>query len=70
MTGGAEGGIRLYDKESNIIWDYTLNNDTIRQHHDVLGMPNGNILILGWNMHSLEEKSCRRWHPKEDIDGI
>lgn len=44
--GGQGGIVELFDWEGNLIWSWTDNSNTSRQHHDVYPLPNGNILIL------------------------
>ncbi|MEJ2005132.1 MAG: aryl-sulfate sulfotransferase, partial [Cyclobacteriaceae bacterium] len=54
-AGGGGGMVSIYDQNSEIIWEYEVNNDTLRQHHDATMLPNGNILILTWKRHSLND---------------
>jgi len=53
--GGVGGGIEMLDWESKVVWSYKLASDTQIQHHDVEVMPNGNILLLGWESRSKDE---------------
>lgn len=53
--GGAGGGVEILDWDSNLLWEYTYNNDIVRQHHDIYPMPNGNVLILAWERKSYDE---------------
>ncbi|WP_418636418.1 aryl-sulfate sulfotransferase [Winogradskyella sp.] len=46
VFGGQGGVIELFDWEGNLTWQYFYDNSTMRQHHDVFPMPNGNVLIL------------------------
>ena len=48
-TGGVGGGISIYDWNGNLIWDYTLSDNTFQHHHDIQPLPNGNILVLAWH---------------------
>ncbi len=48
--GGSGGGVEILDWDSNVLWSYTYNTDLVRQHHDIRVMPNGNILILAWEV--------------------
>ena len=54
-SGGVGGRVQLLDWNNNIIWDYTISNDSLQHHHDIEPMPNGNILILAWSRKSLED---------------
>lgn len=44
------GRVELLDWNSTVLWSYVFSNDTLLQHHDIEPMPNGNILILAWDM--------------------
>ncbi|APY08992.1 hypothetical protein BWZ20_12100 [Winogradskyella sp. J14-2] len=47
ITFGGQGGVvELYDWDGTLIWQYFYDTPTMRQHHDVYPMPNGNVLIL------------------------
>ncbi|MDP7062594.1 MAG: aryl-sulfate sulfotransferase [Planctomycetota bacterium] len=53
--GGIGGAIQEIDADGTILWDYRFADDTRHAHHDIEIMPNGNILILAWVMHTREE---------------
>ena len=53
--GGSGGRIELLDPYSNVIWSFTLNTDSTLQHHDVGVLPNGNVLILAWELIRAQE---------------
>ena len=42
------GQVELVDWNNNTVWSYVFNTPQYIQHHDVSIMPNGNILIPGW----------------------
>ena len=44
------GGLELVDWENNTIWQYEWNTTTELSHHDAVYMPNGNILVLTWEL--------------------
>jgi len=44
------GGIELVDWNNNTVWSYQLNNSEEISHHDAVYMPNGNILMLTWEL--------------------
>ena len=54
-SGGVGGRIQHLDWNNNILWDYTLSNDSFQHHHDIQPLPNGNILILAWERKTLQE---------------
>lgn len=47
--GGRGGAVELWDWDGNLLWDYQLSDSLNTQHHDVLALPNGNILALMWS---------------------
>ena len=56
FTGGGMGGrIERFNWEGDLIWSYTLANDTAHHHHDMAWMPNGHLLIMAWEHRSPEE---------------
>lgn len=52
-TGGV---VELINWENEVVWSYEMNNQERIQHHDVAYMPNGNILIPGWERISVDEQ--------------
>ncbi len=61
--GGSGGGVELLDWNSNLVWEYTYNNDLVRHHHDIHPMPNGNVLILAWEKKTSEEAIAEGRNP-------
>lgn len=49
------GGIELVDWDNNLVWKYEINTSEQLSHHDAVMMPNGNILVLTWEMTYREE---------------
>jgi len=44
------GGVELVDWDNNTVWHYEFNTEISLSHHDVKYMPNGNILVLIWDL--------------------
>lgn len=44
------GGLELVDWDNNTVWSYELNTSEELSHHDAVMMPNGNILMLVWEL--------------------
>ena len=40
---------------NKVLWSYKISSTTECQHHDIFPMPNGNILILVWELKTKEE---------------
>lgn len=51
----AGGRIQRIDADDTIVWDYFFSDQTHQQHHDIEPMPNGNVLILAWELRTLQE---------------
>ncbi|MFY8189616.1 MAG: aryl-sulfate sulfotransferase [Bacteroidia bacterium] len=56
FTGGPIcGQVQKVDWNGNIIWDYTYSTSTYCSHHDICGMPNGNVLLIAYELKSAAE---------------
>jgi len=44
--GGATGKARKISWDGSIVWEYTASDATTQMHHDMYGMPNGNVLFI------------------------
>ena len=55
VSGGVGGLIQKIDWNNNIIWEFSVSNDSLQHHHDIEPMPNGNILIIAWSRKNLHE---------------
>jgi len=54
-AGGSGGRLERYDWDDNLIWEYDFDSPTERQHHDAVPMPNGNFLVLAWDLITLPQ---------------
>lgn len=59
------GGIEIVDWDNNLIWSYEINTTSTLSHHDVVYMPNGNILVLVWDIISAEKLIALGRDPNE-----
>jgi hypothetical protein len=51
LNGGAAAGLVQKVNPSNVlVWQYSYSNNTIRSHHDICPMPNGNVLLIAWEV--------------------
>jgi hypothetical protein len=55
-AGGAGGLIEQYDWNNELLWHYTYSSPQYRAHHDFQVLPNGNVLILAWEVK--DEATC------------
>ncbi len=49
------GGLELVDWNNNTVWAHEFNTATWLSHHDAVYMPNGNILVLTWELVFTDE---------------
>ncbi|MDH7515961.1 MAG: aryl-sulfate sulfotransferase [Bacteroidota bacterium] len=45
---GAGGAIEIYNWDGSLSWRYKYSDFNVTQHHDAIGMPNGNVLLIAW----------------------
>ena len=48
-------GLREYDWDGNLVWDFEYANDKVVMHHDLEILPNGNILAISFELITPEE---------------
>ncbi len=54
-AGGGGGTVEIRDWDNNLEWSFTLNDTLARLHHDIEPLPNGNILMIAWEVKSRAE---------------
>jgi len=54
-TSGSGGIIQKIDWNGNVVWSYTISDATRCQHHDLKVLPNGNILVIAWELKTNAE---------------
>ncbi|MFK7961490.1 MAG: aryl-sulfate sulfotransferase [Phycisphaerales bacterium] len=52
---GAGGRVQVFRPDGTIDWDFTYADDEVRHHHDVAVMPNGNVLMIAWELRTNAE---------------
>ena len=56
FSGGGLGGmVERFNWEGELIWNLNWTGENKHHHHDIEMMPNGNILLIAWELHSYEE---------------
>jgi hypothetical protein len=53
--GGAGGGVQIIQWDGTVTWDFEHASDEYQLHHDVEMLPNGNILMISWELKSAAE---------------
>lgn len=54
-AGGGGELVEQLDWDGNIKWSFRLKDEFDRLHHDIAPMPNGNVLMIAWELKTLEE---------------
>ncbi len=52
---GAGGIIQLIEWDGTVTWEYEYSSPTHLQHHDVEMLPNGNVLMIAWQLKTEDE---------------
>jgi hypothetical protein len=47
-AGGAGGGVQKMRWDGTIEWEFHYDTDGLLTHHDIMPLPNGNILMIAW----------------------
>lgn len=53
--GATGGGVEMFDWTGQLIWSYPFSGSDFSQHHDIVPLPNGNILMLAWESFTRQE---------------
>jgi hypothetical protein len=53
--GGMTGRVQRVDFNSNVLWDFTYSTSSYCLHHDICTMPNGNVLMIAYEVKSSSE---------------
>ena len=53
--GGHGGRIQEFGWDGELLWDWVAASDTMLQHHDIEPLPNGNVLLIAWELKSREQ---------------
>ncbi len=54
-AGGRGGRIQRIDADDIVVWDFEFADTEYLQHHDILPMPNGNVLLVAWELRTSAE---------------
>ena len=46
LSGGRGGVIEKFSWSGELLWTFTLANDSLHLHHDIESLPNGNVLAI------------------------
>ena len=54
-SGGIHGGIQKITWDGTVAWDFQYYSSTYCAHHDICPMPNGNVLLISYEIRSAAE---------------
>ena len=54
-AGGTGGILQEIDWGGNVVWEWRLSEESRVQHHDIEPLPNGNLLLIAWEVKSKEQ---------------
>jgi hypothetical protein len=54
-AGGSGGRVERFDWDGNLLWSYQYSNTEHCQHHDAAPLPNGDVLLVAWEMKTQAE---------------
>ncbi|MDE2826442.1 MAG: aryl-sulfate sulfotransferase [Bacteroidota bacterium] len=70
---GRAGLVEIIEWDGTIRWQYDFVNDEYMLHHDVVPLPNGNILAIVWDVRDMDEILAAGYNPDnlaDDQDNI
>ena len=54
--GNGQGGrVQKFTWDGELVWDFKYHNDRQLAHHDIYPMPNGNVLLIVWEIRTAAE---------------
>jgi hypothetical protein len=63
VAGGQGGIVEKIDWNGNVTWSYLLSDANKCQHHDAKVLPNGNVLIIAWELKTDAEAIAKGRNP-------
>jgi hypothetical protein len=66
---GAGGRIQKFTWGGELVWDFSFIRERQFPHHDITPLPNGNVLIVAWDMKTAEEAIAAGRRPETMPEG-
>lgn len=63
--GGIGGVIEKFSWSGELLWTFTMANDSVHLHHDIEVLPNGNVLAIAWKKNSAEDAISKGRDPNK-----
>jgi Arylsulfotransferase (ASST) len=64
----AGGRVQEFTWDGDLVWDFKYHNEKQIPHHDLLKLPNGNVLLIVWEIKTAEE-TIAAGRGRESVDG-
>jgi hypothetical protein len=65
FAGAGQGGrVQEFDWDGNLVWDFKFHDDRRIAHHDICPLPNGNVLLIVWEIKTPEERIAAGCRPE------
>ncbi len=64
----AGGRVQEFTWDGDFVWDFKYHNEKQIPHHDLLKLPNGNVLLIVWEIKTAEE-TIAAGRGRESVDG-
>jgi hypothetical protein len=58
------GRVELLDWDGNLVWSYDYSDSLRGQHHDAIGLPNGNVLMVAYELKTAGEAIAAGRNPQ------
>lgn len=69
FVGSAQGGLlREFDWDGRKTWEFSFTDGQRHLHHDVEPLPNGNVLVIAWELRSAQEARSAGRDPELVVD--
>jgi hypothetical protein len=68
VTAGQGGRVQEFDWDGNLVWDFKFHDDKRVAHHAICRLPNGNVLLIVWEIKTAEETLAAGRRP-EEVEG-
>ncbi len=63
-AGGVSGYVQELGWDSELLWEWKMADEQKISHHDIEPLPNGNLLVVGWELITAEEAKAAGRRPE------
>lgn len=68
-AGGQAGAVQIIAPDGRVTWEFEYSSSQFSSHHDVELLPNGNVLMIAWELKTEAEAIAAGRHPSTISDG-